>query len=631
MRPLKSAIAGIVLLVASTCLAQAQTQPGWSFGFAPTPAQWNAAFGNKQDYLGAPPLLTTGGTMTGPLITAASLTSNAGFNLPPGTAPTSPNNGDVWETTTSIFVRINGTTYDLLNGACSICAVTNAANTFTASPQTVQGLTTTSPGWYAQLTGDTQARVRIGLNSTDVPSIAFGPGNAVRDTFIERAAAATVRLGSPDAASPVAQTLGVQNVIAGTSNTAGAALTIDGSRGTGSGAGGNILFKVAPAGSSGTAQNALSTALSIFGADGGLSTGAAIDEGAGTLNLAGGLYNNGTAPVGTGGYVRGASAVTTINTVACTIGSSCSISAAAANVVGTSAVTGTGRQTNGILYDSAGTLAEYSVVGSGTAALLATSPTIQTNLNINGTSHGGSEGLLTALDASMVATNSVVATLGLDNSNANNSANWSFSYTSTGNANNHGCVGLFGNNQIACWDGNQNFGVGTGSSSLDKAFTVRSDNNFSVDTSGNQFMAGSITNTTAANFIMQAASSQQLVLQSNGASNSFVFNSSGAVFYPAPTGTISIGNSAAKWTNGWFTSYVVTATTVIASLGSCSATNTGAHWAVSNGVSSPTLGATVSATGSTGQAVWCNGTNWVYGELAPANDNVPAYLSRKFA
>jgi hypothetical protein len=49
----------------------------------------------------------------------------------------------------------------------------------------------------------------------------------------------------------------------GVSNTAGANLTITGSQGTGTGAGGSIIFQVAPAGSTGSAQNSLSTALTI--------------------------------------------------------------------------------------------------------------------------------------------------------------------------------------------------------------------------------------------------------------------------------------------------------------------------------------------------------------------------------
>lgn len=83
------------------------------------------------------------------------------------------------------------------------------------------------------------------------------------DLFVRRAGAANLRLGAADAAAPVAQTLSVQSVVAGTSNTAGANLTFTGSQGTGTGAGGSIIFQVAPAGSSGTAQNALVNALSL--------------------------------------------------------------------------------------------------------------------------------------------------------------------------------------------------------------------------------------------------------------------------------------------------------------------------------------------------------------------------------
>lgn len=129
--------------------------------------------------------------------------------------------------------------------------------------QTVEGLTTTSPGWYAQITGDSVPRVRVGLNPTDVASIGFGSGAGVRDLFLERAGAAQLRLGAPDAAAPVAQVLSVQNVVTGTSNTVGPNLTIEGSQGTGTGAGGSIVFFVAPAGTTGTSQNALSATLTL--------------------------------------------------------------------------------------------------------------------------------------------------------------------------------------------------------------------------------------------------------------------------------------------------------------------------------------------------------------------------------
>lgn len=84
------------------------------------------------------------------------------------------------------------------------------------------------------------------------------------DAYITRKAAASLQLGLADAAAPVAQTIGPQSVVAGTSNTAGQNLTVRGSQGTGTGVGGDIIFQVAAAGSSGTAQNALATAMCVY-------------------------------------------------------------------------------------------------------------------------------------------------------------------------------------------------------------------------------------------------------------------------------------------------------------------------------------------------------------------------------
>lgn len=84
------------------------------------------------------------------------------------------------------------------------------------------------------------------------------------DTFLSRSAAASIHLGQADAASPIAQTLGVQGVVAGTSNTAGTDWIVAGSQGTGTGIGGNLRFKVAPAGGSGSSVNALADAMQIW-------------------------------------------------------------------------------------------------------------------------------------------------------------------------------------------------------------------------------------------------------------------------------------------------------------------------------------------------------------------------------
>lgn len=105
-----------------------------------------------------------------------------------------------------------------------------------------------------------------------------------------------VAFGAADAAAPVAQTLSVQNVVAGTSNTAGVDWTKKASAGTGTGAGGAHVWQVAPAGSSGTTQNSFVEAMRITGAGviqfpttitaGGTTGNQTIDKVSGTVNIA---------------------------------------------------------------------------------------------------------------------------------------------------------------------------------------------------------------------------------------------------------------------------------------------------------------------------------------------------------
>lgn len=83
------------------------------------------------------------------------------------------------------------------------------------------------------------------------------------DTTLRRKSANSIIIGAVDAASPSSQTIGVQNVVAGTTDGAGGALTITGSQGTGAGLGGSIILQTAPASSTGSAQNALATVLTL--------------------------------------------------------------------------------------------------------------------------------------------------------------------------------------------------------------------------------------------------------------------------------------------------------------------------------------------------------------------------------
>jgi len=361
-----------------------------------TAGQWNACFSAKNNTLGYIPLNTGGGTMTGPLKTAASITAGAGLNIVPGIAPTSPNNGDMWTTASGLYARVGGITIGPLSGgssssfsATSPILVTfpsgivtyafdfTVANAFLAQ-QTNQGATTTSPGWYARIAGDTVPRVRVGLNATDIASVSFGPGNAARDAFLERVGAGALRFGAPDAASAVAQTLSVQNVVAGTSNTAGAVTTFAASQGTGTGLGGPFLFKTAPAGSTGTTQNALVTAMEIYGSGGvtiGAPTGA--DQGAGFLNVAGGYKVNG-ASVGpiTGGAngqtLQGVTSAAPLWTSALNLGvsgtaGSATFGNATSGTVTVQPVTGALGSVTASLPANTGTIAETNYAQSWTA------------------------------------------------------------------------------------------------------------------------------------------------------------------------------------------------------------------------------------------------------------------------
>lgn len=77
-------------------------------------------------------------------------------------------------------------------------------------------------------------------------------------------ASGTFNFGN-DSAAPQAQTFTVANVVAGTTDGAGANTIINLSRGTGTGVGGNLTINGAPHSTTGSTQNALSAALTING------------------------------------------------------------------------------------------------------------------------------------------------------------------------------------------------------------------------------------------------------------------------------------------------------------------------------------------------------------------------------
>ena len=63
------------------------------------------------------PLSLAGGTMTGRLVLEASSSGGAGLNVGQGTSPGSTGNGDVWTTSSAMFVQLGGNTHQLADTA----------------------------------------------------------------------------------------------------------------------------------------------------------------------------------------------------------------------------------------------------------------------------------------------------------------------------------------------------------------------------------------------------------------------------------------------------------------------------------------------------------------------------------
>jgi len=98
-------------------------------------------------------------TYTGKQTYQASTAGTASLNIPPGVAPTSPTNGDIWETTSGVLARVNGATQGplvasivssapLAGGAvgptvtltCTTCATTTSGGPLSAAaPVTISG------------------------------------------------------------------------------------------------------------------------------------------------------------------------------------------------------------------------------------------------------------------------------------------------------------------------------------------------------------------------------------------------------------------------------------------------------------------------------------------------------------
>jgi fibronectin-binding autotransporter adhesin len=204
-------------------------------------AQLSGVASNAQGGIGKVTLTqpATGSTLTiadGKTLTASNtvtLTATDGSSLAIGT-------GGTLGTAAFVNTGTSGATVPLLGGA----------NTFSAN--------TTFSGTNNTFSGAAVTAIQVTSNSG---GIRFRNDT---NTVFRAAAAATYAFGAVDAAAPTAQSLQVQNVVAGNTNTAGATFTIQGSLSNGSGGGDVVVNTTLSSAASGT-QNTAATAMTFKG------------------------------------------------------------------------------------------------------------------------------------------------------------------------------------------------------------------------------------------------------------------------------------------------------------------------------------------------------------------------------
>jgi hypothetical protein len=129
----------------------------------------------------------------GKVNTIASTTAGSGFNVPHGTAPTSPVNGDIWTTTSDFVVRLNGTTRTMVNvnGTQTIDGSKTFSNAnLVIGSSTAAGVIAIGNG--ATVSGSTKT-VNIGTNGVSGSTTAMSVGPS--------AGASNISIGGTTAAS----------------------------------------------------------------------------------------------------------------------------------------------------------------------------------------------------------------------------------------------------------------------------------------------------------------------------------------------------------------------------------------------------------------------------------------------
>jgi hypothetical protein len=171
-----------------------------------------------------------GETIVGGLLqTAASSSAGAGINLTPGAAPTSPNNGDLWSTSTGFYGRVNGATVGPFSSTTG--TVTSVGLALPSSILTVSGSPVTTSGtltgtlatqtanyvWAGPTSGSAAAPTFRALVTADIPwatpgTIGSGTPNTGAFTTISATGVITSTLSTGTAPFTVSSTTAVANL-----------------------------------------------------------------------------------------------------------------------------------------------------------------------------------------------------------------------------------------------------------------------------------------------------------------------------------------------------------------------------------------------------------------------------------